>query len=302
MEQPANEPTKNRSNTGLLLLVVLLLISNVVLLWMLMARGNEVEQKQQELATMTTQKDDVTAMLESMLNSYDTLKTENEEIKTEMELQKQQIEELLDKVKRGNYDLAKAKKEASTLREIMKGYIYTIDTLNQRNQQLTAEKLQLTQELGEEKAQKEALATEKEALQGKVAKGAVLHTTAITAGALFVRNNGKQVDTERANKAEMVKCCFTIGENKVTDAGDKTIHMRVIAPDGKVLPTSEGGGRFQFNGMEGEYSAKREVNYQNQPVDACIFWTGGEELRSGQYIVEIYEGGALVSKATFNLK
>jgi hypothetical protein len=302
MEQPTNETRKNRSNTGLLLLVVLLLISNVVLLWMLMSRGKEVEQKQQEVVTLTTQKDDVTAMLESMLNSYDTLKTENDQIKTEMELQKQQIEELLDKVKRGNYDLAKAKKEAATLRDIMKGYIYTIDTLNQRNQLLTAEKRQLTQELGEEKAQKEALATEKEALQGKVAKGAVLHTTAITAGALFVRNSGKQVDTDRASKGEMVKCCFTLGENKVTDAGDKTIHMRVIAPDGKVLPAGEGGGRFKFNGVEGEYSAKRDVNYQNQPVDACIFWTGGEELRSGQYIVELYEAGALVSKATFNLK
>ncbi len=302
MEQPNNGTTKNRSNTGLLLLVVLLLISNVVLLWMLMARGKEVEQTQQQVATLTTQKDDVTAMLESMLSSYDTLKTENEQIKTEMELQKQQIEELLDKVKRGSYDLAKARKEAATLREIMKGYIYTIDTLNQRNQQLTAEKRQLTQELGEEKAQKQALASEKEALQGKVAKGAVLHTTAITAGALFVRNSGKQVDTERASKAEMVKCCFTLGENKVTDAGDKTIYMRVISPDGKVLPTSEGGGRFKFNGVEGEYSAKREVNYQNQPVDACIFWTGGEALRSGQYIVELYEAGALVSKASFNLK
>ncbi|MBK9175167.1 MAG: hypothetical protein IPM46_02285 [Flavobacteriales bacterium] len=302
MDQPTNEPTKNRSNTGLLLLVVLLLISNVVMLWLLMSRGKEVEQKQQEVATLTSQKDDVTAMLESMLSSYDTLKTENEEIKTEMELQKQQIEELLDKVKRGNYDLAKAKKEAATLRDIMKGYIYTIDTLNQRNQLLTAEKQLLTQELGEVKGQKEALATEKEALQGKVAKGAVLHTTSISAGALFVRNNGKQVDTERANKAEMVKCCFTLGENKVTDAGDKTIYMRVISPDGRVLPTSDGGGRFKFNGVEGEYSAKRELNYQNQPVDACVFWTGGEELRTGQYIVEIYEAGSLVSKATFNLK
>lgn len=302
MDQPTNEPTKNRSNTGLLLLVVLLLISNVVMLWLLMSRGKEVEQKQQEVATLTSQKDDVTAMLESMLSSYDTLKTENEEIKTEMELQKQQIEELLDKVKRGSYDLAKAKKEAATLREIMKGYIYTIDTLNQRNQLLTAEKRQLTQELGVEKAQKEALATEKEALQGKVAKGAVLHTTSISAGALFVRNSGKQVDTDRASKAEMVKCCFTLGENKVTDAGDKTIYMRVISPDGRVLPPTEGSGRFKFNGVEGEYSAKRDLNYQNQPVDACIFWTGGEALRTGQYIVEIYEAGSLVSKATFNLK
>jgi len=78
--------------------------------------------------------------------------------------------------------------------------------------------------------------------------------------------------------------------------------MRVLSPDGKVLPTNDGNNRFKFNGVEGEYSAKREVNYQNQPLDACVFWTGGEELRTGQYIVEVYEAGSLVSKANFNLK
>jgi hypothetical protein len=130
----------------------------------------------------------------------------------------------------------------------------------------------------------------------------VLHTTTINAGALFMRNNGKQVETDRANKAEMVKCCFTLGENRVTNAGDKTLYMRVISPDGTVLPATDGDNRFKFNGVEGEFSARREVNYQNQPVDVCIFWTGTSELRTGQYIVEVYEAGALVSKANFNLK
>ncbi|MBK9147068.1 MAG: hypothetical protein IPM12_04500 [Flavobacteriales bacterium] len=302
MEPNTPQAGKSRSNTGLLLLVVLLLISNVVMLWLLMQRGKEVEQGQQQVAALETRNEDVLGMLERTLNSYDSLQTENDTIRQELELQKQQIQELMDKVKSGNYSLAKAKKEAETLRAIMKNYIAQIDSLNRANQELTAEKQQLTQELGEEKAQKQALATEKAALEGIVAKGAVLHTTSITAGALFVRNSGKQVDTERANKAEMIKCCFTLGENKVTSAGDKTLYMRVISPDGKVLPTSDGNNRFKFNGVEGEYSAKREVNYQNQPLDACVFWTGGEELRTGQYIVEVYEAGSLVSKASFNLK
>jgi hypothetical protein len=293
---------KNRSNTGLLLLVVLLLISNVVMLWMLMQRGKEVEQTQEQVQAISSEKDNVTHLLENMLASYDTLKTENDQLTTEMEAQKAQIGELLDRVKRGNYDLSKAKKEAETLRKIMKGYVATIDSLNQANQLLTAENLTIKQELGEEKAQKDALTTQKQELEGKISKGSVLHTTTINAGALFMRNNGKQVETDRANKAEMVKCCFTLGENRVTSAGDKTLYMRVISPDGTVLPATDGDNRFKFNGVEGEFSARREVNYQNQPVDVCIFWTGTSELRTGQYIVEVYEAGALVSKANFNLK
>jgi len=305
MQQQSPAPgtdNRNRSNTGLLLLVVLLLISNVVMLWLLMQRGKEVESTQLQVETITSEKDNVTHLLENMLASYDTLKTENEQLTTEMEAQKAQIEELLDRVKRGNYDLSKARKEAETLRKIMKGYVVTIDSLNQANQVLTAENLNIKQELGEEKAQKEALSTQKQDLEGKIAKGSVLHTTSINAGALFMRNNGKQVDTDRASKAEMVKCCFTLGENRITSAGDKVLYMRVISPDGTVLRATDANNRFKFNGVEGEFSARREVNYQNQPVDVCIFWTGTGAMRTGQYLVEVYESGALVSKASFNLK
>lgn len=282
--------------------MVLLLISNVVMLWMLMQRNKEVDQSTQQVATLTSEKDNVTFLLENMLASYDTLKTENEQITVEMEAQKAQVERLLDQVKRGNYDLSKARKEAETLRKIMKGYVATIDSLNQVNQALQAENIGLTQELGEVKGQKEAITTKAQELEGKIAKGSVLHTTTINAGALYMRNNGKQVETDRAKKAEMVKSCFTLGQNSVTTAGDKVLYMRVISPDGKVLPSSESNNRFKYNGVEGEFSARREVNYQNQAVDVCIFWTGSEELRTGQYIVEIYEAGALVSKANFNLK
>ena len=302
-QNTSNSPDKkNRSSTGLLLLVVLLLISNVVMLWMLMGRNKEVEQTKEQVVAITSEKDNVTVMLESMLASYDTLKTDNEQLTVEMEAQRERVEGLLGQVKRGNYDLAKVKKEAETLRKIMKGYVATIDSLNQANQALTAQNVGLTQELGEVKGQKDALSTEKAALEGKIAKGAILHTTAMNAGALFMRNNGKQVETDRAKKAEMVKCCFTLGQNTVTDGGDKTLYMRVISPDGSVLPASEPNNRFRFNGVEGEFSAKREVNYQNQPVDVCVFWNGTGEMRTGQYIVEIYESGAQVSKASFDLK
>jgi hypothetical protein len=157
----------------------------------------------------------------------------------------------LDQVKRGKYDLSKAKKEAETLRKIMKGYVATIDSLNQANQALMARTWALPRSLGEVKGQKDALSTEKAALEGKIAKGAILHTTTINAGALFMRNNGKQVETDRAKKAEMVKCCFTLGQNSVTDSGDKTMYMRVISPDGSVLPASDPNNRFKFNGVEG---------------------------------------------------
>lgn len=293
---------KPRSNNALLALVVLLIISNLATLYFLNKGSNQVEQQQAQIKEISDDKDNVTKLLEDMLVQYDTLSTENEQIKAEMDAQKAQIEELMTKVKNGNYSLAKAKKEAETLRTIMKGYVATIDSLNQANLALQADKANLTNELGVVSGEKAALEEKSRSQEERINRGAVLHTTAINAGALFLRSSGKQVETERASKAEMVKCCFTLGTNTVTDAGGKTLYMRVISPDGSVLPASDGNNRFQFNGVEGEYSAKREVDYNNAPVDVCVFWTAAGEMKSGHYNVEIYENKALVSKTGFDLK
>ncbi|MBK7620725.1 MAG: hypothetical protein IPJ10_15605 [Flavobacteriales bacterium] len=172
MDQNISTPEKkNRSSTGLLLLVVLLLVSNVVMLWMLMQRNKEVEQTQQQVASITSEKDNVTVMLENMLSSYDTLKTDNEQLTVEMEAQREQIEGLLDQVKRGKYDISKAKKEAETLRKIMKGYVARSIPSTKPTKSLMAKNVGLTQELGEVTGQKEALSTEKQALEGKTPKG-----------------------------------------------------------------------------------------------------------------------------------
>ena len=301
MDQMTPAP-KNRSNALLLALVVLLLISNVVLLYLWNQKGDQVTTVTAEKEQALSEKENVTKLLEDMLSQYDTLSTENEQLTAEMAAQKQQIEDLMKKVQAGNYSLAKAKKEAETLRRIMQGYVATIDSLNQVNQALTAENLTTKQELGEVKGPKAALETTTAEQAERLAKGSVLTSTSMTASAVFLRGNGKQVDTERAKKAEMVKCCLTLGENRTALPGDKTLYMRVISPDGSVLPASETNNRFQYNGVEGEFSVKRDINYQNQPMDACLFWTATGEMASGQYIVEVYESGGRVGKSTFTLK
>lgn len=133
MDQQPTTEKKNRSNTGLLLLVVLLIISNVVMLWMLMDKKEELAMQQGENQALSTRNEDVLGMLERTLDSYDSLQTENDTMRQEMELQKQQIEDLIAKVKSGSYSLAKARKEAETLRAIMKNYVQQIDSLNQAN-------------------------------------------------------------------------------------------------------------------------------------------------------------------------
>ena len=302
IKDPATPPTRNRSNTLLLALVVLLLISNVVLLFLWFQKKDQAVAAADQVTTITSEKENVTKLLEDMLVQYDTLSTNNDQLKTGMDSLQKQIVSLMDKVKRGNYDVHKAKREAETLRKIMKGYVVTIDSLNQVNQALMAENVTTKQQLGEVTGQKQALESKSAEQQALINKGSMLTATAISASALFVRNSGKQVDTDRSSKAEMIKCCFSLGENRITAAGTKTLYMRVIGPDGSVLPAAEQANRFFYDGVEGEFSVKRDVNYQNQPLDVCMFWTATGKLTGGEYKVDVYESGVSVGHTTFNLK
>ena len=296
---------ENRTNKALMAIAGLLLLTTAFLGFKLVNNYRLIEAQQLAVDDVTKERENVQVLLEATLDEYDELNITNDTLSAEIAAQKAQIEDLLVKVKKNkdlSWLLSKARKEAKTLRSIMKGYVITIDSLNQANQLLMAENVNMTQELGEVKGQKQALESRTSELEGKLEMGSVLHVLSMSANAVYLRNNGKQVETSKARKAQMVKSCFTVGANNTTDAGQRIMHIRIISPDGTVLPASEPNSRFEFNGVQGVYSAKRTIDYVNNSMEVCIFWTAEKEMTSGEYTVEVYDRGQMIEKAAFVLK
>ncbi|MCB0765549.1 MAG: hypothetical protein KDB84_12625 [Flavobacteriales bacterium] len=71
-----------------------------------------------------------------MLDRYDWMRMENDQIISEMDVQRAQIDSLRAALDRGRYDLEKARQEAQVLRSIMSGYVVTIDSLIRTNKVL----------------------------------------------------------------------------------------------------------------------------------------------------------------------
>ena len=106
-------------------------------------KGETIEAIEGDNATLTLERDQVLFDLEKLRFSYDTLSTENALMLAEIADQRGQIDRLMTRVKNGNWELGKVKKEAETLRSIMKGYVATIDSLNQLNLALIDENDQM---------------------------------------------------------------------------------------------------------------------------------------------------------------
>lgn len=254
-----------------------------------------------EKNTIMDERDVLTVELEQMKMSYDTMQTDNAEMAAKIAEQQYEIEGLLKKAKSKDYDLKKLRSEAETLRTIMKGYIQQIDSLQVANEKLFAEKEAEAARANNAETRSKELETDLNSSKEMISKGSVLSTGEFTNTGINLKSSGKQVDTDKASRSEMLKSCFTVRKNAIVKAGTKQLYLRIIGPDGKALPGRD-AGTIQVDGVSEGASVSREIDYQNQDTDVCVYYTAQGELKKGNYKIYVYESNALVGQSELILK
>jgi len=306
----SSQNTQN-NNRGLKIIIGVLTALVLVLGYLLMQQKGDNTELVASNESINIERNDLQEELGDMLSQYDALTVENEDMTAEMIQQKEEISKLMERVskldkddKNLRWEIDKLKKEAGTLRSIMKGYLVKIDSLNTANASLTAENTELSTTLTTVTTRKDELETTVQSQESLIKEGSVVPALTMTATGLRIKSSGKQAETNRANRAEMIRTCATLGENRIAASGKKNIHVRIISPEGVVLEDRDApNATFQYEGISGKYSTMRTVDYDNkQQQEVCVFYTVSNELSTGQYIVEMYEGGFLIGKSIFDLR
>ncbi len=324
MEEKAKGGSKK---DGIYIVIIVLLLAGIgYLSYSLGNLKKENNVNKESISNLVKEKDDLNTILKNagviedsddkalrsnlveLLDQYDNIEIKNQEMQDSVDNQKAKIEGLLAEVdglktkqKRDWGKIYKLKKETETLRGIMKGYIHTIDSLNTLNGSLQNTIVVKDNEINEVSGQRDKVQEELNKTKDIVALGSVLQTGGVTSTAIIVKKSGKQVETTRAKRTNMIKSCFTIVENKIAKAENKDIVMIVFDPNGKALKNSSS---FTFTvGEETKTgSVKRKINYQNQNVDLCIYFELENSIEAGTYRTEIYADGVRIGKTTFALK
>ena len=286
-----SETTEKKDNTSKILIALLTvsILANVGLMFMLFDEKSKTEQLTGENTEITLEKENLTDELNDMLAQYDTLSSTNDTLNAQLADERAKVEKLIQQVKNGNWTIYKLKKEAESLRKIMKGFVHTIDSLNTANIELMAENQNIKGELGKEREKATQLESEKSKLAAKVKIGERLQAVFIESYGQKVKNNNIHKRTDRARAVEKIKTCVTIGENDLAKSGKKDVYVRLIAPSGKVLTlTEDKSNMFEFDGIRGLYSVKKQISYENKEVDVCLYWEVKAEAEPGKYIVYAY--------------
>lgn len=293
----------NKTNKFLIVLIVLLFCFCGYLIWQNLELQKSIETGEIAYTEVSTERNQIQAELEEMLAKYNDLETNNQELTAELTAEKEKIEELLKKAKGKDWTIHQLKKETESLRKIMQGFVVQIDSLNQLNNKLTEENKTVKTKLTDEQQKTKELADKNENLTGIVTVASYLKTQGLTAYGVKVKNDNTGKENDRAKKIDKIRTSFVIQKNTITIPGKKWIYVRILTPDGRVLSEkTDDSNKFDFNGVRGLYSAKKEIDYKNDDMSVTIDWIKIDEFPVGEYNVEVYADGVDIGKTKFSLK
>ena len=268
----------------------ILLLASIFLFFNQKSKMAEME------AILTYEKDSLANELKNMVHAYDTMRTNNDTLQAGLERERERIVNLL-QINASNAQLIRTyRNEISTMREIMKSYIVQIDSLDRRNQILTAENTEIRQQINVVRNANTELSRAREQLSDQVGIASVIQAKDIVVVAL----NGNRREVNRIGQMANIRVCFTLRENPIAKAGQKEVYMRILRPDSLVIATTP-DNVFSYNRRQLVYSAKRTVDYINQDIEMCIFMENTGDFIIGTYSVELYLEDNIIGRTTFIL-
>jgi hypothetical protein len=81
----------------------------------------------------------------------------------------------------------------------------------------------------------------------------------------------------------------------------KTVYVRIIRPDDLVLASSASNIMEVDDEPDGLH-IRREINYENMDIDACIYFDDDGSLIPGNYKVEVFTDGYQIGSSEFSLR
>ena len=293
------ENQKNNSSLKSLIIVLSVLFAlSLVYIYKLTTDVNSTETK---LTTTLSEKDQVMKDLKDLKTTYDAAIAENTTMSDELIAEREKVVALMANLKKSNGDvasMAKYKKQYLALESKMKGLVVENEALKKDNTVLKVQRDSTIVVLDESKKSNKDLSGQNENLTKTVEKGSKLAIVNLKTSAFIVRSSGKEIATDKASRADVLKVSFTIAENSIAKSGDRKYYVQVIDSKNNVMGESQ---TELFSDKTLTYSFIANVKYDNKTID-LVKNVSAEKLVKGTFFVNVFDNGQLVSTTNFTLK
>lgn len=287
------------NNTNLKVIIGILAFLLVASLAYMYKMSSDAKDTQ---TTLVDEKSKVMSELEALKVSYDKAIAENTSMSDELIAEREKVVKLMADVEKSRGDVASMKKYKNqffALQNTNKDLLTQVEDLKKQNTKLTVERDSTVVVLGESKKYNEVLIGQNEELSKTVEKGSKLSVLNLKTSAYKQRSSGKQIATDKASRADVLKVNFTIAENSIAKSGDRTYYVQIIDSRNNVLGDKQ---TINFGEQSLTYSFTKVVPYENKSVDVTEDLTG-KDFSKGTYFVNIFDDkGEGISKSSFILR
>jgi hypothetical protein len=290
------ENQRNNSNLKAIIVVLaILLVGSLIYMYRMSSQAKAAQ------TVLVSEKTSVMNDLNALKATYDKAIAENTSMSDELIAEREKVVKLmadLEKSKGDAASMAKYRNRYFQLQKQMQGMMAQVEDLKQQNTKLTVQRDSTVVVLDESKKYNQVLVGQNEELSKTVEKGSKLSVLGLKTAAYKLRSSGKQIATDKASRADMLKVSFTIAENQIAKSGDKTYYIQVIDSKNNVLGDKK---TETFGEQSLTYSFAKTVNYENKTVQVTEDLPG-KNFEKGTYFVNIFDQGELVSKSSFVLR
>ncbi|WP_268848059.1 hypothetical protein [Flavobacterium aestivum] len=142
------------------------------------------------------------------------------------------------------------------------------------------------------------LKTQNKKLSDKIEGAAVLSYLDFKVTPFKLRNSGKQLETDKASKVDLLKISFTIAENKLSKGKEKKYYIQIIDNINNVLGEKK---TILFGKKSLVYSIISTVNYNSKSitVDTEI---PVSDLTKGMYYANVFDESNMILSTSFDLR
>ncbi len=302
-KQGENKPEKKDFKVYKITIIALIVIVGT-LVFMLLTTYQSLRDTRVEKVEQIEYSDELKTELDSLMYEYTSFKHQHDSILHDkdsvIQHQAREVERLIGQ----QADYRRIRRQLDYLREVAQDYVVKIDSLYQVAEVLRFERDEAREEAAQIQDYASELEKDREELSTKVEVASALRATQISASGYRTRGfTGREVEMDRAGRVEYVRVCFTIAENPIAPAGTRNVYVRIAGPDEKILRVSdEDEYAFVHNQDTLQFTASKQINYQNRSKEVCLTWDRHMEYMEGDYLVSIFTDEHRIGETAFTLR
>jgi len=265
------------------------------------------KHEKERFVTSSTERDRLKLEVEKIEVEFDKLNQLNvaltEKLQREHDMARAKIAELKQALQKGEVtreELINAQNELQKLRTFIEGYKNDIGRLERENADLKTQRDSLERSVLTVSAKAQNLEKKNSELSEKVKSSAALKAYNERLIGYRVKNNGKNIEVNKASAARKLITYFDIVPNQLAAKDYHKIYLRVFDPSGNLVADEK--NMFEADGQEMQYSDMITISYKNDSTSYQIDWVNPQPFIKGTYNIILYANGYTMGKASVELK